>query len=1716
LEKSARAIATHLQSILDKGERAVLLYGPGLNFIKAFFGCLYAGVIAVPVYAPRHQKQARQIQSILLDAQPGALLTTAAESFTLKGMFADMSGPTLPWVETDRIGTDRGDDWKALDIAGGDVAYLQYTSGSTSAPKGAVITHSNVLANLQHIAGQGGFTGSTVSVTWLPHFHDMGLVFGLLQPLFSNFPAYLFSPGAFIQRPFRWLNAISRYKGSHCGGPNFAYEHCLNRVSEAEQSGLDLSSWCVAFNGSEPIRSKTLDRFAEKFESCGFRKTAFYPVYGLAEATLKVTSVSPNSGAVVREVRAQDRGRAPFCLASDRDGTRSLVGCGKAGFGHVLAIVDPERRQRTKPGTAGEIWISGPSIAQGYWNQPEESRRIFQAKLAKNGRRFYLRSGDLGFLHQGQLFVIGRIKDCIIIRGQNYYPQDLEQTVEESHPAICAGGTAALSAMIEGEERLVVMAELRRSGWDDASAVTSQIRRSIAETHELQVYAVELVPPGALHRTSSGKIQRHMCRTSFLAGSLKAIHQWHAGVQTFVSNDGALRRDELLRLSASSRLERIQDFVKQEIGCLTGVPGTEVHSSLAPASLGMDSMAVVQTAHRIEEILGVVVAPAVIMEAGSIHEISGVIAAALALDAVPAVSLAERSNASFPLSYGQEALWFLQQVRPSTTAWNITRALEIHGELDENRLVAALEKLLNRNPVLRTAFEVVSGVPRQRVLDVCKPWFESIDAREWSHEELQARLAHDAASVFRLGDLPPFRVSLYCLSEQKCILLLSIHHIISDLWSLRLIYRQLEELYSLGECREPQLALTYRDYVSWQQEVVGQQGDALWKHWSNILSGPLPETALPAEWTSEPGANRIRQSCTVRIANDSAQQIKNLAAACKTSLFTALFAAFFALLHRETAADDLMIGTPTHGRARAAFRNIAGYFVNMLPVRVDAGGDPSFREFLGTVAASLGKASANAILPFPVIVEKLHGQRDEAMAPLVRTMFVFYGSDGADGTLAELAGAETSAVLTFAELPARVMVVQEPMTQFDLTLKVVGSGAGLTAQFEYDSCRYQHNSIARVSSHFATLCQSIGQFPDRRLSELDVLPLPEKNMILKEWNATSRHWGDENHATLDQLVTAQAMRTPESPAVSFAGATLSYRELNDQADRLACHLVHQYSIGPESVVAVCGERSLELVVALLGILKSGAAYMPLSPDHPQERLEYMLQQACANLLLCAPAHRDRFKNQLEVLPLHLPWSWDGDSIQLPDSHRIPDSLAYVIYTSGSTGKPKGAMLTHDGIINRLLWMKEYCRIQPDDVILQKTPFVFDVSVWEFFLPLIAGARLVLAAPGEHRSPQYLSHIIRREGVTTVHFVPRMLREVLQETGWADSPSLRRVICSGETLSADTQDLFFKQSSAELHNLYGPTETSVDVTAWQCVPGARLQTVPIGKPVANTQLYILDRDLQPVPPGCPGDLYIGGRALGRGYIHRPDLTAVVFVPDPFSNAAGARIYRTGDLARYQSHGDIEFIGRADSQIKVRGIRIELEEIEMLLRQQPGVRECAVIADGNKESIDGLIALIVVEDGAKFSLQDVRSSLEAALPDYMIPGKFLKLQFLPLSTNGKLDYGTISKMNAELLSLDAPAAQPETLTPTEAKLLEIWSDLLGQPISSIHSNFFALGGHSLLATRMAALIQESLGAEIALTSIFSGQATIAHIASIIDETSTNQTITNDTKEFASVGS
>lgn len=1689
LDQRAQLIASALQATSTVGDRTLLLYPPGLDFIIALFGCIYAGNVAVTAYPPTKNQKISRLHGIINNSQPTMLLSTSSVITSLRSQPTDETNiNAIQWLATDEVPDDATSSWCKPALDPHSIALLQYTSGSTSTPKGVMVSHLNLLHNSAYIKRAFELTRDSVSVTWLPSFHDMGLIDGIIQPVYTGFPGYLMSPASFLQQPMRWLQAISRYRATHSGGPNFAYALCASKTTPQQREGLDLGCWTTAYNGAEPIRAPTLRLFSKTFEPYGFRSHFFYPCYGLAEATLMVTGGRVDEEPIVRDRQPTqvDTG-TPFAGRT----SSQLVGCGRAHLDTRVVIVDPKSLKPCPPDQVGEVWVAGKTVAAGYWQDADKTRKIFRAKLEGDSLTDFLRTGDLGFLRNNELFVTGRLKDLLIIRGRNHYPQDIEFTVEQSHQALRPGCGAALGVESEDTEQLIIVHEIKREylANPDIEEIAATVRRAVAEKHEVQIHSVVLLRPGRIPKTSSGKIQRYVCREVFLAGSFDEVGRSILQPVEEVLPDELPNRQALLRLPSTERRQRLAEYFRCAVSQVLRCPPQRMDLQRPLLQSGLDSLGAVTLMHRLETDLGLSIPMVDFLQDVSAQDAADHVAELLegsSSEISAPLNLPRKDILAPPLSQGQKALWFLHQMAPQSTAYNVFCAVRILSDLDVNSLEGAFTLVTERHSALRTSIATVDGRPVQRIRQETGMDFEVVEASRWAPDALHDYLLESSHRPFDLQEGPLLRIRLCVRNSNEYVLLLVAHHIVMDFWSLVVIMDELRLAYSTLKARKPlRLPPCSRqsvDHGFWQLDLLESPvADCQWKYWKTQLEGAVSTLTLPSDRRRT--ATNYARGATERFQMDPdrTRKLRELAKSEGVTLYMLLLAAFQVQLYRYSGQQDICVGTSANSRNRAEFSDVVGYLVNQLVMRSKLSGNARFKDFLYQVKQTVLNALKHQDFPFPLLVERLRPERDTSHSPLFQVMFVLEKTNRLQ-PLASLLSGTPGASMYLGDLKLEAIPLEHLAAQYDVTLSIMDDGESLSACWQYNRDMFERTTIKRMNGHLQTLLAGIVDNPDQLIATLPILSTGERRQLLVEWNRTQTPYAGEQYT--HRLFEAQAARTPDAVAVTDTERALTYRELNTSSNQVANHLAH-LGIGADSIVGIYMPRCVETVIAILGVLKAGGAYLPLDPSQPERRLSDMLEDAKLEVLLTKQHLLSKIPAfDMRAICLDTDWPMIAtNKMSNPESTVRPDNLAYVIYTSGSSGRPKGVMITHRGMVNYLSWCTDAYMVADGDGAPVNSSMSFDATLTSLFSPLLSGRKVSLLP--EQREIEALGEALRHgSDFSLVKITPAHL-ELLRCTLPPDQIGLgtRSLIIGGEALSPATVK-FWRACAPETRivNEYGPTETVVGCCVYEVNEDAFPSgIVPIGRPIANTEIYLLDSRLQPVPVGVAGELYIGGAGVARGYLNRPDLTSERFIPNPFRSDTEARIYRTGDLARYQSDGTLEFLGRSDNQTKIRGFRVEPGEVEAALLQHGDIRE-AMVDVYQDDAGNPLLAAYVVQRQAttRLTTAELRRFLETRLPSYMIPSSLVRLEALPLTPNGKLDKRSLPKPENVRPQPAGTCIQPRSKN--QRLIAGVWRKLLHLDEVGIHDNFFDLGGHSLLATQVHQRLQERLDRQIPITDLF----------------------------------
>nr|HMQ60354.1 amino acid adenylation domain-containing protein [Flavilitoribacter sp.] len=1309
-------------------------------------------------------------------------------------------------------------------------------------------------------------------------------------------------------------------------------------------------------------------------------------------------------------------------------------------------------------GVPGELYVAGEGVARGYLNRETlTAERFLEDPFSARGTGRIYKTGDLARrLPDGNFEYLGRIDNQVKIRGYRIELGEIEATLRTA-PGVAQAVVAAKEGH-DGVKRLI--AYILPQGSLEKAAVQAYLR-SVLPAYMVPANLIEL---DAFPLTRNGKIDK------------KALpdpeHKTGPGAH-FAAPQNETEKALL-------------DIWKGLLGVATLGTRDNFFETGGHSLLAMRVIAAVRKQLKRElRVKDIFTFPTVEslarhMEAGNRKSVL-----------LPPVTTGKRPL-RLPLSYSQERLWFIHQMGGSTQ-YHLPTVIRLKNQINREGLEAAFSALINRHESLRTVISQEDGQPFQTVLSAegWKMAFSEQTSPENGNSPDQF-ISEEISRPFNLSKDFPLRARLIRYGNNDHCLVIVLHHIASDGWSESVLVRDLTELYNAYVENRPAalapLQVQYADYAIWQRQHLSDRYlESLLDWWEARLKGVEP-IKLPTDYRRPAVQSHRGANWGLPLDKALSAAIKDLSIRMGTTPFMTMLAAFKVLLYRYSGQQDICVGTPVANRNAGELDQLAGFFVNTIALRTQIDGNRQADELLKQIKEESLAAFSRQEAPFEQIVLRVVADRSLSRSPVFQVMFIMQNNPETPDL--KLNGLD----LSF-EAPGG------QTAQFDLTFSLVEADGQFYLGIEYCTDLFTPETIERMAGHFIQLAGSFVAAPETRVDNLRMTTETEENLLRKVFNQTVEPFPD--NLTLVDLFCSQAGQTPDLIAAAFEGETITYRELDRRSNALA-RFLKKAGAGPETLVAICIGRSLEMITGILGILKAGGAYVPVDPEYPGHRINYLLEDTGARIAVSVRdfAHLLAGENKIKTILLDEDWP----EIALESGDRVeagikPENLAYVIYTSGSTGRPKGVMNQHSGVVNRLLWGKKTFGLEPGkDAVLQKTTFSFDVSVWEIFWPLISGAQLVLARPGGHKDNAYVKSLISSRAITTVHFVPSMLEVFLQDLEQGELPGLRQVFCSGEELKPAHVDLFAQRlPHVELHNLYGPTETAIEVS-WLHLPAGqdrKAETVTIGKPIANTALYVGSPNGQLSGIGVPGELLIGGIQVARGYLNRQAVTTEKFIPNPFAaDGSGSRLYRSGDLARVLPDGQVEFLGRIDTQVKIRGYRIELSEIEFVLRQLPGIRQCAVMAKTGENVNPGLIAYVVRDRSAMEADGldgKVRDWLKERLPDYMVPAVVAELNELPLTANGKLDVKALPE-TAHWQEAAKTYMAPDNAT--ESALAEIWAKLLRLDRVSVSDNFFEIGGHSLLAMRMISAVRRELNAELEVLDVFT-HPTVREMAARLNE-------------------
>ncbi|MCG8351746.1 MAG: amino acid adenylation domain-containing protein [Chloroflexales bacterium] len=1618
-----------------------------IEVIVAVLGVLKAGGTYVPL-DPSYPVE--RLAFMLDDAQPAALITTDATAQRLSGSAVqrlinlDTDWPAIaqePERDPERSAT--------LD----NLAYVIYTSGSTGQSKGVMITHRS-LANA-YLAWEDAYALTLDDCHLQMASFSFDVFAGDLVRALCSGGRLLLCPRELLLEAPR-LYALMAAERVTCA--EFVPAVLRGLMQYLDQSEQKLDSMHLLICGSDSWYVSEYRQFQRR---CG-PATRLINSFGLTEATIDSTYFEQTT----------------LSLSADQ-----LVPIGRPFANTEIQIVD-QFMQPTPIGVPGELCIGGVGVARGYLNRPELTTERFitnpngpmpvlsaaEGRQHSNGpmfKRFY-RTGDRArYLADGNIEFLGRIDHQVKIRGFRIEPGEIEAVLAR-HSSV---REAVVVPRADAPGGLCLAAYLVARG-DGAAANpdTASLRMFLADRLPDYMIPAAFVTLEQLPLTPNGKVDR----------------------QNLPAPDWTQRELENAFVAPRTPVEELLAGIYTQV---LGIETVGVYDNFF--ALGGHSLLATQLVSRVRDSCQIELPLRVAFEAPNVAELAErveILQRTSAGTQAPPLQPAPRDGL-VPLSFAQQRLWFLDQLEPGSPFYNIPETVRLTGPLDLATLERCLREIVRRHENLRTTFVTVDGRPHQVIAPPSADPFPLplVDLQSLSRAEREVEalrlVAAEAQRPFDLASGPLLRARVLRLTDEDHIVQLTIHHIISDNWSTNVLVGEVAVLYNAFAQGQPaplpELPLQYADFAVWQRnwlqgEVLENQLD----YWRRQLADapPLLELSTDRPRPAVQGYAGSYQSFT--LPADLAQQLRALGQREGATLFMTLLAGFKILLARYSGQEDICVGTPIANRTRAEIEPLIGFFVNTLVLRTDLAGNPSFRAVLKRMREVALGAYAHQDVPFEMVVDAVQPERNLSHTPMFQVMFSLQNSTARGGDVADLIMSPVEA--------------HSGTAKFDLTMFVVEEGEQIGGALEYSTDLFDATTITRLIGHFQNLLASIVAAPDQPVMTLPLLSEAERQQLLVEWNDTVRPFPHDR--CFHELFEAQVARTPDAIAVTGAGTSLSYRDLNARANQLAHHL-RGVGVGPERLVAVCLGRSPDLLVGLLGILKAGGAYLPLDPSYPAERLAFMLDDAQPIALLATNAMAQRLSAFSSQRLIKLDADWPTVAQQPAtnlQSGVTAENLAYVIYTSGSTGQPKGALIVHRGLVNYLTWAVDAYAVAEGCGAPVHSSIAFDLTVTSMFTPLLAGRAVYLASEDGGIEPLSAA-LTQLENISLVKITPAHLELLGQQIPAAQAAGRTRAfIIGGENLLP--QHVRFWQEHAPdtlLINEYGPTETVVGCCVYTAPPGVATGALPIGRPISNTQLYVLDRSMQPAPLGVVGELYIGGAGVARGYLNRPTLTAERFVTLPDLPTAG-RLYKTGDLVRYRADGVLEFLGRTDDQVKLRGFRIELGEIEAALAQHPSVHEAAVIVREDVLGAKRLVAYIVAggeapaPDAAEAAVAPLRAFVAARLPDYMIPAAFVMLAELPLTPNGKVDRKALPAPDGARPDGQVEYVAPRT--PAEQILAAIWAQVIGVERVGVYDNFFALGGDSIMSIQVIARAKQA-GLRLTPRQLFEAP-TVAGMAALLD--------------------
>lgn len=1611
------------QSGLEPGDELVFQVEDNQAFIVLFWSCILGGIVPVPLSIGKNNDQKAKLFNVWNILQNPYLACTAdhldkVAKFGLASgkehLLARMKGRTIDLDEmakTKELG-------KIHPAKPTDLAFIQFSSGSTGSPKGVMLTHENLITNVAAIANAVAYTPSESTLSWMPLTHDMGLIGFHINPVFSKMNQYLMPTNVFVRKPTLWLTKATEHRTTVICSPNFGYKYLLKYVDESKEYPWDLSGIRIIYNGAEPISEKLARTFVKTMTKYGLYEYAMRPVYGLAEASLAVSISDLKADMITLSLDRNELHVGKPIVASDAENALSFVNVGTAIDEVSIQITDGTGRELNEA-MIGHVKIKGKNVTAGYYRNPAATEKA----ISQDG---WLDTGDLGFIKDSSLYITGRAKDIFFVNGQNFYPHDLERLAEavegvDLNKVIISGAPGA-----DGATESVIAFVFHRGDIKSFNQVSQELKAHINKETGVELSAV--IPVKDIPKTTSGKLQR-----------FKLVERYKAGEYDPVIKELELTSNSL----ANSGLAKPENETEQQL--LDILEGLFNRQGLTVTDrffeIGGNSLKAAEFAMAVLKRFEVELPLTALYEQQTVRDIAGLLSSLQKTKYEPIPKASEW--ASHPASVLQRRLFYFQKTQSNATAYNVPVAFETNVAIDADRLSEAARQLIARHDILRSTFyeegqELFIHVHDHVDFDL--KWVEG----DLSNPEFATSLV----TPFDLKKPALFRMLLIADEAGKHSLFMDFHHIVMDGVSISFFVEELFRSYS-GE--SPKTAATqYTNFVHWSEDLWHTEAYEQQKqYWLNALEGELPLLEMPLDKSRPAQFDHAGNKLTFNIGKAKAAGLRDLAKKNHCTMHALMFTAYQLLLHKNTGQTQLITGLPVTLRNHPDVSQTLGMFVNNLVIRHSIEPNETFEMLLNRLATQVNEALTQEY-PFDLLLNELALKRDISRNPVFDTMFLYQNMDQPtpDSDALEL----------------KPITVPVATAKFDISQEVFDSGSGpLTYSFEYATALFNEETIHKLAARYDALLDRILLDPQSKIADISLLSIDEYQEQVFDFNDTAREF--KGHTVLD-LIEDQVAASPKSIAIVDGEQELSYQALAEQSDSVAAPLLAD-GLSKGDVVALYLNRSPELILAMLGVLKAGGVFLPIDTELPEKRVHYLLSHSRCQWALTSEALASQMTD------------WSEEVRVMIVSHQVPaettlaaagaiDSvdLAYLLYTSGTTGNPKGVMVSHEALHNYASWAAEAYVGNDGGSFPLFTSISFDLTLTSIFTPLVTGNAIVIYHDDEAQDEHMVIRVLKDNQTDLMKLTPShlsLLKHVdLSEVG---EIRLQKMILGGESLDAAlAADLFEKfNGKVLLFNEYGPTEATVGCMIHRFDPGETSQTVPIGVPAANTRIYLLDELLHLVPEGATGEIYVSGAGLAAGYWSDEKLSSQKFIQNPFIE--NDRIYKTGDLARRRADGLLEYLGRADEQVKLNGYRIEKDEVNHHLRQCAGVVE-SVVQLRDIQGRKSLVAYLLTEKGTVIEEAEFKNQLALQLPYYMIPARIICLETFPMTRNGKLDHKALAEMP---IATEASVPQLPN-NELEEEFANAWQEVLGISKISLHDNFFELGGDSIKAVQIVSRLHE----------------------------------------------